>query len=133
MTAELPLAAPDLLVFEVTAVVRREVLRRAVTADRGAGAIEDLGHVPLERFPSLSLRVRAWELHPNMSAGDALFVTLAERLDEPLATADAGLPEPSARTPRSRSSRWERPLGTLELAVRDVRRACHSCGHESGG
>jgi predicted nucleic acid-binding protein len=37
------------------------------------------------------LRRRAWELRHNLNAADALFVALAERLDEPLATKDTAL------------------------------------------
>ena len=50
-----------------------------------------LGDLPLELFPSLPLKRRAWELRRNLTAADALFVALAERLDEPLATKDAAL------------------------------------------
>jgi predicted nucleic acid-binding protein len=39
----------------------------------------------------LPLRDRAWELRENLTAADALFVALAERLGEPLATKDRRL------------------------------------------
>jgi predicted nucleic acid-binding protein len=84
-------AAPDLLVFEVLAVLRRDVSRGTLSADRARGAIDDLGDLPIELFESLSLRARAWELRENLTAGDALFVALAEALAEPLATKDGGL------------------------------------------
>ena len=48
------LAAPDLLVFEVLAVLRREAARRLGDA-RARGAIHDLADVPLALFPSLAL------------------------------------------------------------------------------
>ena len=41
--------------------------------------------------PSLPLRFRAWEHRDNLTAGDALFVALAEQLGEPFATGDAAL------------------------------------------
>jgi predicted nucleic acid-binding protein len=91
MEQEGELAAPDLLVFETLAVLRREALRGAVAGDRASGAVEDLGDLPLELFPSLSLRQRAWALRGNLTAADALFVALAERLGEPLATKDGAL------------------------------------------
>jgi len=84
-------AAPDLIVFEVLAVLRRDVSRGELSADRAAAAVDDLGDAALEMFPTLALRDRAWDLRANMTAADALFVALAERLDEPLATKDAGL------------------------------------------
>lgn len=82
---------PDLLIFEVVAVFRRQVQRQLMPADRAGSAIEDLGDLPLEVFPTLPLRVRAWELRDNLTAVDAFFVALAERLDEPLATKDRRL------------------------------------------
>lgn len=86
-----PLAAPDVLVFEVVAVLRRFTFRGYVEADRAAGAIDDMDDLRLEISSTMPLRKRAWELRENMSAADALFVALAERLDEPLATKDGSL------------------------------------------
>ncbi|MDP2710539.1 MAG: type II toxin-antitoxin system VapC family toxin [Solirubrobacteraceae bacterium] len=85
------LAAPDLLVFEVLAVLRRLTGRDELSAERAAGAVTDLGDVPLMLFSSLPLRDRAWALRENLTAADALFVALAEHLGEPLATKDAAL------------------------------------------
>jgi len=91
MRSEGELAAPDVLVFEVLAVLRRGALQGRLPATRAAGAVEDLGDVPIALFPSLALRQRAWELRRNLTAADALFVALAEELGEPLATKDAAL------------------------------------------
>jgi predicted nucleic acid-binding protein len=84
-------AGPDLLVFEVVAVFRRQVQQQGMNPDRAKSAVEDLGDLPLELFPSLPLRARVWELRDNFTAADAFFVALAERLDEPLATKDRRL------------------------------------------
>ena len=91
MTAEGQLAAPDLLVFEVIAVLRRYTLRGLLADDRAGAAVDDLGDLPLELFPSLPIRERAWELRRNLTAADALFISLAEQLAEPFATKDSGL------------------------------------------
>ncbi|MGH2984566.1 MAG: type II toxin-antitoxin system VapC family toxin [Solirubrobacterales bacterium] len=91
MESEGELAAPDLLVFEVLAVLRRQTVRRALSATRATGAVQDLGELPVELLPSLPLRGRAWELRRNLTAADALFVALAEQLGEPLATKDSAL------------------------------------------
>jgi predicted nucleic acid-binding protein len=88
MMQEGELAAPDLLVFEVLAVLRREVQRGSMTEQRATGAVADLGDLPIELFPCLSLRYRAWQLRKNFTAADALFLALAEQLGEPLATKD---------------------------------------------
>ena len=84
-------AAPDLLVFEVLAVLRRDVNRQMLEPARAQGAIDDLGDLPVELFGTLALRRRAWELRENLTAADAIFVALAEHLGEPLATKDRGL------------------------------------------
>lgn len=84
-------AAPDLLVFEVLAVLRRDVRRQTLDPRRVQGAIDDLGDLPVELFGTLPLRRRAWELRDNLTAADALFVALAEHLGEPLVTKDRAL------------------------------------------
>lgn len=91
MAHEGELAAPDLLIFEVLAVLRRAALRGEIAEDRAAGAVQDLGDLPIELFPCLPLRERVWTLRRNLTSADALFVALAEHLDEPLATKDRGL------------------------------------------
>lgn len=91
MATEGEAAAPDLLVFEVLAVLRRHALSGALSEERAAGAVSDLGDLSIALFPSLALRERAWELRANLTAADALFVALAERVGEPLATKDAGI------------------------------------------
>ena len=88
---ERTVAGPDLLVFEVVAVFRRQVQQQGMNPDRAKSAVEDLGDLPLELFPTLPLRARVWELRDNFTAADAFFVALAERLDEPLATKDRRL------------------------------------------
>lgn len=85
------LAAPDLLIFEVVAVLRRQVRCHAIHSERARLAIEDLADLPIEIFPMFPLRARVWELRDNLTAADAFFVALAERLDEPLATKDRAL------------------------------------------
>jgi predicted nucleic acid-binding protein len=55
-------------------------------------------HVPDEVAAGLEKLAAQWELRTNLSAYDALYVALAERLDAPLLTADARL----ARAPGPR-------------------------------
>jgi predicted nucleic acid-binding protein len=85
------LTAPDIVVFEAVAVLRRLALRRDLSEPMARGALADMADVPIELFPSLALRNRAWELKANLGAADGLFVALAERLNEPLLTKDSGL------------------------------------------
>lgn len=84
-------AAPDVLAFEVLAVLRRATIRAKLDDERAARAVDDLGSLQLELFASMPLRHRAWSLRENLTAADALFVALAEALDEPLATKDRSL------------------------------------------
>jgi predicted nucleic acid-binding protein len=91
MESDGELAAPDLLIFEVLAVLRREAHRGSIADSRATAAVEDLGDLPIELFPSLPLRQRAWELRSNLTVADALFAALAEQLGEQLATKDDGL------------------------------------------
>jgi predicted nucleic acid-binding protein len=86
-----PAAAPDLLVFEVLAVLRRAVGRGELSEIRARAALDDLGDLAVELFPTLPLRRRAFELRANLTAGDGLFLALAELLGEPFATKDRAL------------------------------------------
>lgn len=88
LTADGGCAAPDVLVFETLAVLRRLVARSVISFYRATAAVSDLGDLSVELFPTLALRERAWQLRDNMTAADALFVALAEALDEPLVTKD---------------------------------------------
>jgi predicted nucleic acid-binding protein len=89
--AEGEMAAPDVVVFETLAVLRRHALRDEIDERRAAGAVADLADLPLTLFPALALREAAWAMRHNMTMADALFVALADRLREPLATTDARL------------------------------------------
>jgi predicted nucleic acid-binding protein len=105
LARERELAAPDILVFEVLSVIRRGAGRRALSEPRASAAIEDIAALPVRLFPSMPLRSRVWQLRENLTPADGLFVALAERLGEPLATKDssllraiASLPAVDART-----------------------------------
>jgi predicted nucleic acid-binding protein len=99
LTEATPAAAPDVLVFEVLAVLRGDVARGDLSERRARLALVDLGDLSVELFPALSLRNRAFALRRNLTAADALFVALAESLTEPLATKDRAL----ARAAREQS------------------------------
>ena len=105
------MAVPDLFVFEVVAVFRRQVQRQGMDPERAKSAIEDLGDLPLEIFPALPLRARVWELRDNFTAADAFFVALAERLDEPLATKDRHL---------ATAARTKTGIQIIELGLRTI-------------
>jgi predicted nucleic acid-binding protein len=90
-------AAPELLPFEVLAVLRRDERRGTLTAARAAAALQDLDDMPVTLFSTRPLLWRAWELRNNFSAADAMYVVLAEALTEPLLTGDRALARAARR------------------------------------
>jgi predicted nucleic acid-binding protein len=87
-SSKVPLHAPHLLDIEVAQVLRRYVQEKTITAQRGQEALEDLGDLPLNRYPHDFLIPRVWELRATLTAYDAVYVALAELLDAPLLTCD---------------------------------------------
>lgn len=85
------LHAPHLLDLEVAQVLRRYAAAGALTGERGDQALEDLGDLPLERYPHNLFLDRIWELRHHLTAYDAAYVALAEALAAPLVTRDAAL------------------------------------------
>ena len=85
------LHAPHLIDLEVAQVLRRYAARGALTADRGAQALQDLTDFPLVRYPHDLLLSRIWALRHNLTAYDAAYLALAEALEAPLVTRDAAL------------------------------------------
>jgi len=85
------LAAPQLMPFEVTNVLRRQVIRRALTEPQGRVAREAFGLLPVELWACALLADRMWELRDNASAYDASYLALAERVGAPLITGDRRL------------------------------------------
>jgi predicted nucleic acid-binding protein len=83
--------APHLVDAEVGHVLRRGVRRGEIAADAARDALDDLVAMPLRRVRHGQLTPRAWELRENVSFYDALYVALAELLEEPLVTFDARL------------------------------------------
>lgn len=78
------LHAPHLLDLEVAQVLRRYVRDKTITAQRGQEALDDLGDLPLSRYPHNFLIPRIWELRATLTAYDAAYVALAELLGAPL-------------------------------------------------
>ena len=83
--------APHLIDVEVTHVLRRYVLRGALSRERGALALEHWGKFDLERYCHEPFLDRMWQLRVNLSAYDAAYVALAEALSTVLVTGDGRL------------------------------------------
>jgi predicted nucleic acid-binding protein len=84
-------SAPDLVDVETVSVLRRRWLNGDLTDDRFRYAIDDLMALPISRFPTGSLILRAFELGANVTAYDACYVALAEALGCTLVTSDQRL------------------------------------------
>ena len=60
-------AAPDLVDVETVAVLRKRWLASTLPAQRFRAAIGDLESIELDRYPTLSLMRRAYELRQNVT------------------------------------------------------------------
>jgi predicted nucleic acid-binding protein len=85
------LHAPHLLDLEVTQVLRRLALQAVVSVHRANEAVRDLLDLRITRYPHLLLLPRIWQLRHNVSAYDAAYIVLAEKLGAALVTRDARL------------------------------------------
>ena len=85
------LHAPHLLDLEVTQVLRRLALQAVVSVHRANEAVRDLLDLRITRYPHLLLLPRIWQLRHNVSAYDAAYIVLAEKLAAPLVTRDGRL------------------------------------------
>jgi predicted nucleic acid-binding protein len=92
--------APNHLPVEVANVLRRRRNAGALGETEALLALDGFASLAVELWPFEVVSARAWQLGANLSAYDAAYVALAERLDAPLLTADARLPRaPGPRCP----------------------------------
>jgi len=89
--AAVDLAAPDLVDVETVAVLRKRWLAGTITQRRFATAIDDLELITIDRYPTLPLMRRAFELRANVTSYDAAYIALAEVLHCELLTGDGHL------------------------------------------
>jgi predicted nucleic acid-binding protein len=85
------LAAPDLVDVETVAVLRKRWLAGTITQGRFSTALDDLEQIAVDRYPTLPLMRRAFELRANVTSYDAAYVALAEVLGCELLTGDVRL------------------------------------------
>ncbi|MDQ3720745.1 MAG: type II toxin-antitoxin system VapC family toxin [Actinomycetota bacterium] len=91
-----PWLAPDVLVFEVFAVVRRHLLRSFLPEASASKALERLLRLPVELVPATRLLPAAWELRDRLAAADSLYAALALAASEALLTTDVRLARAAA-------------------------------------
>lgn len=87
--ADASLAAPNLVMFEASNVIRRHELAGLVSADLAAQAHADLLDLPIEFWPFELLASRVWQLRASLSSYDASYVALAELIEASLVTLDS--------------------------------------------
>lgn len=85
------LHAPHLLDLEVAQVLRRLVREALISSQRASEAMEDFIDLRVTRYPHSVLLPRIWDLRHNLSAYDAAYVALAEKLSATLITSDKRL------------------------------------------
>ena len=83
------LYAPHLLDLEIVQVLRRLVREGLISVQRAEQALEDFLNTRITRYPHTVLLPRIWRLRNNLSAYDAAYVVLAEKLNAPLVSRDA--------------------------------------------
>jgi predicted nucleic acid-binding protein len=94
---DLTLHAPHLIDLEVAQVLRRLTRAGALTAARGAQALEHLSALDIERYPHDILLTGVWTLRDRATAYDAAYLVLADLLDGVILTTDKKLAAVSAR------------------------------------
>jgi predicted nucleic acid-binding protein len=82
------IAAPSLVTFEASNIIRRHELAGLVGADQAAQAHADMLDLAIEQWPYELLASRIWELRGNLSSYDAGYVALAEYTKATLVTLD---------------------------------------------
>lgn len=82
------LFAPELMPFEVSNILRRQVLAGALDASSATLAHADLLALPVDLYPYAALGDRVWQLRGNLTSYDASYVALAEVLGATLVTLD---------------------------------------------
>lgn len=86
-----PLHAPHLMDVEVAHALRRCAAHGDIDERHGRDALADLAAMTIERHGHQPLLERMWQLRSNLTAYDAAYLALAERLGAPLLTRDSAL------------------------------------------
>lgn len=73
--ASADLAAPALLPFECSNVIRRHEVGGLISSDQAAQAHNDLVDLPIDLFPYEPLAQRVWQLRRNLTSYDAAYVS----------------------------------------------------------
>jgi len=84
-------ASPALIDLEFTNVLCGLVTKKSINVRQAERALTEFMQAPIQRYAHLALLDRIWRLRANLTAYDASYVALAERLGVDLLTIDARL------------------------------------------
>ena len=85
------LLAPQVLLSDVTRVLRALEIRERIYGLEAGTALRDLVRLPIELCPFEPLAERIWELRRLVPSHRAWYIALAEALEVPLATLEVRL------------------------------------------
>ena len=104
-----PLAAPMLVMAEVTNVLRRLEDGSKLSRLEATASFRSLRRLDIDVYPFAPLADRIWELRFNFTPYDAWYVALAESLGWPLVTLDRKMPRASGARCEFRVPPWPEP------------------------
>lgn len=85
------IAAPHVLDLEVLSALRGLTLSNKLPSSAGDGALVSYVGLVVDRYETVPLAGRIWELRHQYTSYDAAYLALAEALDAPLHTCDVKL------------------------------------------
>lgn len=86
------MSAPSLIDYEVHNVLRKMVYRKDISADMANESLQTFWKLRIGRYQLTNeMSARVWELRNNISAYDAAYIVLAEKLNVPLVTTEKRL------------------------------------------
>jgi predicted nucleic acid-binding protein len=90
------LAVPDCAGVELGRYLRRHTLSGALDVNDAHRSLETFRALGVETYPTGPLLAEAFAIRQNFTFDDGLYIALARRLDEPLATTDKRLARAAA-------------------------------------
>jgi predicted nucleic acid-binding protein len=94
------LHVPEHFHVELLSVLRRYSIRGELSRRRAAEALAALADLRAIRYPVIDLAEAIWDLRAELTAYDAAYLALAQRLDVDLITLDKGLAKSALRLGR---------------------------------
>jgi predicted nucleic acid-binding protein len=94
------LHVPEHFHVELLSVLRRYAIRGELNQRRAAEALAALADLRAVRYPVIELADAVWDLRSELTAYDAAYLALAQRLDIGLITLDTGLAKAAAKEGR---------------------------------